>query len=189
MDQAPLEEGLLGDLRLLDPFAFWIIPGEPYEVDFAVLGVTGGYVVLGDQHPGYVKVSMGRATADGERIHGFSKAKRGARLFTEALLRQGVHVPQVEPFMCFRSATVGRPRQFKSVWIANPADLRKMVAERPVVLQHKDAKAYAERLGALKNAETGAKPLVEEPETEGTVSDADDAALGGLTTLGGFGDF
>jgi hypothetical protein len=182
-------EGLLGDLRQLDPFAFWIIPGEPFDVDYAVLGITGGFVVVADEHDGYVKVAMRRVAAGGERIQGFSKARRGARLFHEGLLKISVHVPEIEAFMCFRNATVGQPRQFKGVWMANPIDVRRMITDRKPVLQHKDAKDYAIRLGAIKDKDIGAKPLVEEPDAEGNLDDANDAALGGLTSLGGFGDF
>jgi hypothetical protein len=189
MSEMTQQDGLLADLRQLDPFAFWIIPGAPFEVDYAVLGITGGFVVVADEHDGYVKIAMKRATAGGERIQGFSKARRGARLFQEQLSRINVHVPEVEAFMCFRRATVGRPQQFKGVWLANPADLRRIITDRSPALQHKDAKDYASRLGAVKDKDVGAKPLVDEPEAEGDLSDANDAALGGLASLGGFGDF
>jgi hypothetical protein len=64
-----------------------------------------------------------------------------------------------------------------------------MITDRSPALQHKDAKDYASRLGAVKDKDVGAKPLVDEPEAEGDLSDANDAALGGLASLGGFGDF
>jgi hypothetical protein len=104
-------------------------------------------------------------------------------------LKNAVHVPDVEAFMCFRKATVGQPRQFKGVWIANPPDLRRMMTDRSPALRHKEAKDYAQRLGAIQDKDIGAKPLVDEPEAEGDISDANDAAIGGLTSLGGFGDF
>src|SRR5436853_74744 len=115
---------------MLDPFAFWIIPGERYGVDYAIFGITGAFVVLGQDHDGYVKVGMGRATAGGQRVQGFSKLKRAERLFGEQLSGMNIHLPQVEGFVCFTRATIGQPRKFKSVWMANPADMRKLIAER-----------------------------------------------------------
>jgi 5-dehydro-2-deoxygluconokinase len=156
------------------------VPGFPVEI-YNVLGAgdafAAGFIYGLVKNWDYFKAArMGNACG------AIVVTKHGCANFMPTM-------PEIEAFMCFRKATVGQPRQFKGVWIANPPDLRRMLTDRPAALQHKDAKEYASRLGALKDKDVGAKPLVDDPQPEGDLSDANDAALGGLTSLGGFGDF
>jgi len=138
---------LLPELERLDPWAFWVAPGEEFGADRIVIGTTGAFVLVVNQEEGYVSVSLGRVKVGGKPVASIKSLKRRARKLKSKLSGMAVH-SDVEAIVCPTNAILGAPRDVKGVWVAKPADAVKVISRRANVIPRQTAKRAAQALGA-----------------------------------------
>ena len=137
-------------LLRLDPWAFWVVEVEPSTgASFAVLGVTGAFVVTGSSLEGYVVADGRELTVDGSRISGFGDAKRAAKWLRGRLMSIGASSNDVALMLVLMRATAGAPRDHRGVRVVRPEDIVPEVTKRPRTLDPSTAQRLAGRIGRL----------------------------------------
>ena len=144
---ADVADGLLPELKRLDPWAFCVAPGSDLGADFLVIGLTGAFVVFVNQEKGYVTAGFGRIDVGGNKAASPRRLRSAAKKLKSRLSSMSVYA-DVEPVLCCTDATIGAPRKVKGVWIASPSDAVKLMARRPNAVPRPSAKRAAQTLGA-----------------------------------------
>ena len=138
---------MLPELKRLDPFSYWVAPGEHYGADDIVIGTTGVFAILVCDEEGYVNGNAGRLTVGGKRVAGIGALRRGAKSLSRALAKDGLETV-VEPAVVFTRATLGRPFRYRGLWVARPRDIGNVITLRASTLQRIPAKRAAKAMGA-----------------------------------------
>ncbi len=142
---------ILGRVLLrLDPWAFWTVELEPGAgASFAVLGVTGSFVVAACPLEGYL-VSEGRKLlVDGRAVGGIREVKRAARRLKGKLLGSGAGTAEVTPLIVLTRAVAGAPKERGGVRVLRPEDVVPTITSRERVIDPSTAERLARRLGRV----------------------------------------
>lgn len=142
-----MSDALLPELERLDPWAFWSMPGTEFGVDRIVMGTTGAFAVLVSDAEGYVSVNLGRVRVGETPVAWLPGLRSKARKLRTRL--SSMQVPAAtDPVLVLTQATMGAPRQIKGVWVVQPRDLPRLIAQRPNKVPRQTAKRAAQALGA-----------------------------------------
>jgi hypothetical protein len=145
----PEDEARLARLLLrLDPWAFWSVALEPGAgASFAVLGVTGAFVVAPCGLEGYLVAEGRHLLVDGVRVGGFREVVRAGRALRGKLIGIGASTEQVTPLIVLTRAHAGGPREHAGVRVLRPDDVVPTITARDHVLDPSTAERLAGRLG------------------------------------------
>jgi hypothetical protein len=147
----PEDVATLGRVLLkLDPWGFWAVELEPGAgAAFAVLGVTGAFVVAPCGLEGYL-VAEGRGLlVDGKRIAGFREVKAAAKTLRGKLMGAGAATADVIPLIVLTRAIAGAPKERSGVRVLRPEDVVPAITGRERVLDPSTAERLARRLGRV----------------------------------------
>jgi hypothetical protein len=148
----------------LDPWSYWVAkPAPDVSGDLAVVGTTGGFLILVCGYEGYLDAQDDRLTIDGKRVRGFREAKVGAKRMKSKLAGRAVYT-EVVPMICLSRAVAGASRTVKGVRVVRLEDLAADVAGREKTLSANRAQRGADAVGTVVVTGQGARPDVEEPE-------------------------
>jgi hypothetical protein len=137
-------------LLKLDPWAFWSVMLEPGSgAVFAVLGVTGAFVVAACGLDGYLVQEGRRLLVDGREVGGFREVKRAARALRGKLLSAGAGTAEVTPLIVLTRAVAGAPKERSGVRVLRPEDVVPTITSRERVLDPSTADRLAHRLGRV----------------------------------------
>jgi hypothetical protein len=149
----------------LDPWSYWVAdPASDVPGDLAVVGTTGGFLILVCGHDGYLDARGERLFVDDKPVHGFRDVKVGARRMRSKLAGRAVYT-EVVPMICLSRARAGASRTVKGVRVVRMEDLITEVAGREKMLSANRAQRGAEAVGTVAATGQGALPDVEQPET------------------------
>lgn len=148
----------------LDPWSYWVAaPSPDVPGDLAVVGTTGGSLILVCGFEGYLDARGDRLFVDGKPLGGFREAKIGAKRMRSKLAGRAVYT-EVLPMICLSRAVAGASRTVKGVRVVRMEDLASEIAGREKTLSANRARRGAEALGTVAVTGQGARPDVEEPE-------------------------
>jgi hypothetical protein len=159
----PEDVARLGRVLLrLDPWAFWSVVLEPDSgAAFAVLGVTGAFVVAACGLDGYLVPEGRRLLIDGREVGGFREVKRAARTLRGKLLGAGAGTAEVMPLIVLTRAVAGAPKERSGVRVLRPEDVVPTITSRERVIDPSTADRLAHRLGRVL-AEPAQRPAEDE---------------------------
>ena len=148
---SPEDVARLGrELLKLDPWAFWTVQLEPDAgASFAVLGVTGAFVVAPCALEGYLVAEGRRLLVDGVAVGGFRAVTRAAKSLRGRLLDVGAAGEDVTPLIVLTRARAGAPRERAGVRVLRPEDVIPAITGRERVLDPSTAERVARRLGRV----------------------------------------
>jgi hypothetical protein len=137
-------------LLKLDPWAFWSVELEPQGgACFAVLGVTGSFVLTPCGLEGYLVSHGRRLLVDGRPVGGFREVKSAARALKGKLLSAGAGTAEVTPLIVLTRAIAGAPKERLGVRVLRPEDVVPAITSRDRVLDPSTAERLAHRLGPV----------------------------------------
>lgn len=134
------------ELARLDPWSFWVVPGDVKAAELIVLGTTGTFLVRACEWRGVVSGGPRRITIDDRPVPGLAGMRRSARRLRSRLNLSAVHT-EVDPLLCLTRATAGAARTVGGVRIVPVADLVKEITAREKVLLPSRAERGAKLLG------------------------------------------
>jgi hypothetical protein len=134
------------ELGRLDAYSFFVLPGHDWSADFAVVGTTGGFLVLVCDLAGVARVGGWRPIVGSEPVTGVRRLRAGARRFT-ARLADAAMFATVQPIVCLTDAIAGPPVDGTGVRFTTVEDLAHEVSARPAANSHSRAQAAARALG------------------------------------------
>jgi hypothetical protein len=142
--------GLGRILLKLDPWSFWAVELEPGAgAAFAVLGVTGAFVVVPCGLEGYLVAEGRTLLVDGRPLGGFREVKAAARALRGKLLGAGAATAEVTPLIVLTRAIAGAPKERSGVLVLRPEDVVPAITGRERVLDPSTAERLARRLGRV----------------------------------------
>jgi hypothetical protein len=133
-------------LGRLDAYSFFVVPGHEWNVEFAVVGTTGAFLVKVCDLPGVARVGARRPTVGSQAVPGIRKLRAGAKAFTRKLGTASTTAPAT-PIVCLTRAIAGPPVDGAGVRFATLDDLAREISRRPRVQSHTRAQAAARALG------------------------------------------
>jgi hypothetical protein len=133
------------ELGRLDAYSFFVLPGQEWHADFAVLGTTGAFLVAVCDLPGVAHVGR-RPTIGDAHVPGLRKVRAGVRRLSGRLVSSAM-LGQIEPIVCLTEAIAGPPVAAAGVCFVKAADLARYISARPRVQSHTRAQAAARALG------------------------------------------
>ena len=136
-DQVTAHAAVARQLGRLDAYSFFVVPGQDWNADFAVVGTTGAFLVAVCDRAGVARVEARRPTVGGEAVPGLRKLRAGAKAFT-ARLGAASMFAEVVPIVCLTQAIAGPPNT------RPPATLHNSVGVPPASFQMLSASAREE---------------------------------------------
>ena len=134
------------ELGRLDAYSFFVLPGQDWGADFAVVGTTGAFLVTVCELTGVAQVAARRPTIGNEPVRGLRAIRSGAKRFT-AKLGDAATFVQAVPVVCLTAAIAGPPVDGAGVRFAKLGDLVREISGRPGAQSHTRAQAAARVLG------------------------------------------
>lgn len=145
-DQVTAHAAVARQLGRLDAYSFFVVPGQDWNADFAVVGTTGAFLVAVCDRAGVARVEARRPTVGGEAVPGLRKLRAGAKAFT-ARLGAASMFAEVVPIVCLTQAIAGPPVDGAGVRFAKVQDLAREISGRPRAQSHTRAQAAARAIG------------------------------------------
>lgn len=133
-------------LRRLDAYSFFVVPGDEWHADFAVVGTTGAFLVSVCDLAGVARVDARRPTVGERPVAGLRRLRAGAKRCTTKL-GQASMFATVEPIVCLTQAIAGPPVEHAGVRFTKVDDLARSISARPAVQSHTRAQVAARALG------------------------------------------
>jgi len=152
---------LRSTLAKLDPWTFWSVRLDDPSADYAVLGVTGAFVVAIVGLEGYVEPSAKGLRIGDVELTGFWAVSRAAKRLHGRLLEASTFT-HVEPVLCLTRAAAGSSRTIRGVRVMRLEDLPSEIGGRERSLDPGTAKRAAGFLGRILRAPSGPRPEIEE---------------------------
>lgn len=153
---------LRSTLAKLDPWMFWIVQLEPGSgAAFAVVGVTGAFVIAICGLAGYAEPAGKDLRIDGTLVSGFREAKRAARSIEGRLGEVSVFT-SVDPMICLTRAVAGTSRTIRGTRVVRLEDLASEIGGRERTMDQGTAKTGAQALGQVLPRSSGARPEIED---------------------------
>jgi hypothetical protein len=133
-------------LGRLDAFSFFVLPGQEWNADFAVIGTTGAFLVAVCDLPGVARIAGRRPTVGDRAVPKLRKLRSGHRRFAARLADASVYA-EVVAVGCLTQAIAGPPVDAAGVRFLKVDDLARDISARPGSQSYTRAQAAARALG------------------------------------------